>query len=62
MAAYPRMPPISSLMPQPWPAVSPVQTKLCLPGVRPLLNSPVPFAGEPGAVLKEPCAVSPALP
>ena len=35
-------------MPQPWPAVSPVQTKLCLRGARPLLSRPVPLAETGG--------------
>jgi hypothetical protein len=61
MAAYPRMPPISSLMPQPWPAVSPVQTKLW-PRLLPALRDHGLLAFEPGAVLNEPRAVSPALP
>ena len=39
MAAYPRIPPMSSLMPQPWPAVSPLHTKLCRRGARPLLSA-----------------------
>ncbi|TCM50260.1 hypothetical protein EV648_102303 [Kribbella sp. VKM Ac-2568] len=48
IALYATMPPISGLMPYPWPAVSPVQTKLT-------------GRLRPG-VLKEPSAVSPTRP
>ena len=44
------MPPISSLMPQPWPAVSPVHTKLCRTrGRRPLAGRARSGRGAEGA-------------